>query len=125
MRYKKLQDVLDSLSPFLKNIEIDSNNAFLPTLTVYLLKDWEILEHEEINISVSPLNNKSNMCFFSSETLILDDVISHIHKILVYNQEKEEKQKLIEQKLEELKQEMLTKNLTELKKTKLSDKKDK
>jgi len=121
---KTLQDMVDELLPYLLKIEIDSENSFLPTITIYLPKMWEVRQNnEEILIHTEHLNNKTMLYSFYSNTLLLDDLVKEVSDVIRYNTEKEEKTRLIQEKLEMLKNEMLNKDLEELKNDKSSTKK--
>jgi hypothetical protein len=80
---KTLQDMVDELLPYLLKIEIDSENSFLPTITIYLPKMWEVRQNnEEILIHTEHLNNKTMLYSFYSNTLLLDDLVKEVSDVI-------------------------------------------
>jgi len=119
-----IQNKLDSLSPYFKGIKVAENYRVVEFI---LKKSWSLEENEEIQVSQKETKESSGVLFtmFYSDTKTFDEIIDFVEdKIINYNLEVEEKERLLKAKVEELKRVFEMKSLDELNHLKFTTEED-
>lgn len=119
-----IQKKIDSLNPYFKGIKIAENYRIVEFI---LKKSWSIEENEEIEVNQKDIKENSNMFYtmFYSDVKTIDEIIDFVeNKVINYNLELEEKERLLKAKVEELKRVFETSSLDELNHLKFTTQED-
>lgn len=119
-----IQKKIDDLSPYFKGIKIAENYRIVEFI---LKKSWSIEENEQIEVNQKDTKENSNMLYtmFYSDVKTIDDIIDFVKdKVINYNLELEEKERLLKAKVEELKRVFEIKSLDELNHLKFTTEED-
>jgi len=108
-----IQKRIDKLQPFFKGLKVAEGYRIVE---VNLRKTWEIEETDEIQVSQKETKEQGSLYnMFYSDTKSFDEILDYIEeKVINYNLEIEEKERLLKAKVEELKRVFETKSLDEL-----------
>lgn len=119
-----IQKKIDSLNPYFKGIKIAENYRIVEFI---LKKSWSIEENEEIEVNQKDIKENGNMFYtmFYSDIKTIDEIIEFVeNKVINYNLELEEKERLLKAKVEELKRVFETSSLDELNHLKFTTQED-
>ena len=109
-----IQKRLESLQPYFKGLKVAENYNIVEFI---LKKSWEVEETDDIQVSQKDVKESASSLYtlFYSDTMSFDDILDYIEeKVINYNLEIEEKERLLKAKVEELKRVFETKSLDEL-----------
>jgi len=122
-----IQERIDKLSSYFKGIKLAESYR---VIEVNIKKDWTIpltqFESEEIQFSQKESKQPSiYYTMFYSETKTFDEILDFVEeKVINYNLEIEEKERLLKAKVEELKKVFESKSLDELNNLKFTTEED-
>jgi hypothetical protein len=120
---RTLQSILDDLIPFLKSIEIDDQNEYVPLMVILGYKHWEIPASNDFLINIIDFNealNEIEISITDPNTTTLDDLVEFVYKgIVQYNEILEQKQAEINENIKRIEEEKL-REIEEMKRTLLS-----
>lgn len=109
-----IQKRLESLQPYFKGLKVAENYNIVEFI---LKKSWEVEETDDIQVNQKDVKESASSLYtlFYSDTMSFDDILDYIEeKVINYNLEIEEKERLLKAKVEELKRVFETKSLDEL-----------
>lgn len=107
-----IQERLDKLKPYFKGLKIADDYKIVE---VTIKKSWSIEENEDIMSTQKESKEGGLYTMFYSIEKSFDDIIDFVEeKVINYNLEVEEKERLLKAKVEELKRVFETKSLEEL-----------
>ncbi len=120
---RTLQSILDDLIPFLKSIEIDENNSYVPLMVILGYTHWELPRSNEFLINVVEFNealNEIEISIIDPDNTTLDDLVEFVYNNIVhYNEILEQKQAEINENIKRIEQEK-AKEIEEMKRNLLS-----
>jgi uncharacterized Zn finger protein len=119
-----IQKRLDSLQPYFKGMKVAENYRIVEFI---IKKSWDIEESEEIQVNQKETKEGGNVMYtmFYSDVKTFDDIVDFVEeKVIKYNLELEEKERLLKAKVEELKRVFELKSLDELNHLKFTTEED-
>jgi len=119
-----IQNRVNKLKPYFKGLKIAENYRIVE---VNLKNSWNIQEDPNIEVQQKQIKESNNMLYtmFFSDKKSFDEILDFIEeKVINYNLEIEEKEKLLRMKVEELKRVFEDKNLDELNNLKFTTEND-
>ena len=109
-----IQNRINKLKPYFKGLKIAENYRIVE---VNLKNSWNVQEDPNIEVQQKQTKESNNILYsmFFSDRKSFDEILDFIEeKVINYNLEIEEKEKLLRMKVEELKRVFEDKNLDEL-----------
>jgi uncharacterized Zn finger protein len=119
-----IQEKLDRLQPYFRGLKMAENYKIVE---LNLKKSWSIEQDEEIMVNQKETKEGGNALYtmFYSDTKTFDEILDFVEeKVINYNLEVEEKERLLKAKVEELKRVFETKSLDELNHLKFTTEED-
>lgn len=115
-----IQNRINKLKPYFKGLKIAENYRIVE---VNLKNSWNVQEDPNIEVQQKQTKESNNILYsmFFSDRKSFDEILDFIEeKVINYNLEIEEKEKLLRMKVEELKRVFEDKNLDELNRLKFT-----
>ena len=115
-----IQNRINKLKPYFKGLKIAENYRIVE---VNLKNSWNVQEDPNIDVQQKQTKESNNILYsmFFSDRKSFDEILDFIEeKVINYNLEIEEKEKLLRMKVEELKRVFEDKNLDELNRLKFT-----
>ncbi len=109
-----IQKRLEKLQPYFRGLKVAENYKIVE---LTLKKSWDVEQTEDIMFNQKETKEGGNTLYtmFYSETKSFDEILDFVEgKVINYNLEVEEKERLLKAKVEELKRVFETKTLDEL-----------